>query len=89
MKTVKEIKAERRKIQRKEFKIIESHLHPAPEPINGLEVCHEHQVQHIIFTAWKNNKKFNNNSLKFHRSVILSDKHFYDHYQKEFNWLCN
>ena len=85
--TVKELKKSQRKIQREEFKIIESHLHPSPELIRGIEICHEHKGRSIIFSVWRGDKRVNYRQLKYPRTDILYDKHFYNHNSLDFKWL--
>ncbi len=85
--TSKEIKAERRKIQRQELKQIESYLHPCPV-LNNTEILHEHKGQRIIFTAWVKDNPINNKILNYHRADILANKHFYNTESLEFRWLA-
>jgi hypothetical protein len=58
---------------REDTKRIEAKWHPNPV-INGLEVCHEHRRDEIIFTAWNGDDPANNRQLKFSRhDVVFGD----------------
>ena len=79
--------SQKRKRWREEKKVIESHLHPLPELIKGIEVWHYHRGRSIIFTAWRGNKQVNKRMLKYPRTDILYDKHFYNNNSLDFKWL--
>lgn len=82
MKTLKEIKREKRRIQRQELKFIESILHPNPT-VDGCEVVHEHRGQYIYFTVQKGNKRISDHFLQFHRQDILSCPEGYNFYKEQ------
>ncbi len=84
--TYKELMELRRKDNRKDFKTIESYLHPLSPSINGYEILHRHQGQYIYFTAWKGNTR-TNAELQIPRITVLLDKHFYNHYMPELKSL--
>ena len=87
MKTHKQFQKEKSRCMRQELKTIESYLHPLPEPLSGYQICHRHAGTTIIFTAWQGNHQANTKSLKFYRSQILNDRHFYSHHSDDFKWL--
>lgn len=86
--THKEMQRLKRKRQRQELKTIENHLHPEPEPLNGFEILHRHQGQYIFFEGWQNDQP-TARFLKFHRSEVLNNPHFYNANMAHFKWLCH
>ncbi len=49
---------------REDTRLIEAKCHPNPV-INGLEVCHEHKRDKLIFTAWRGDSPANNRQLQY------------------------
>lgn len=54
---------------REDTRRIEAKWHPNPV-MNGLEVCHEHKRDKIIFTAWRGDNPANNRQLQFSRHEV-------------------
>jgi len=54
---------------RKETKLVEQKWHPNPTH-NGVEICHEHKRDTIIFTAWEGDNPVNGRQLRYDRHDV-------------------
>lgn len=79
------LKQEKRRAQRAEFKQIESVLHPCPT-VGDIEILHEHKGKKIIFTAWKDDEPCNDRFLVMQRFEVLTQERGPS--QEEVEWLA-
>ena len=85
--TAKDVRREKRNLQKRELADIESKLHPCPT-IDGIEILHEHRGRKIIFTAWKGDNPANNKLLEYSRDEVLYCVEFYGWNNEAINWLA-